>query len=1050
MIPNKLKLISAVLVLVVALPLMAAPPQNARPPRPAASTYLSTQDFVNINSLLMFATNYGNYAYDAGKFFGKNDGLYFPYSTLADIRSGLNDKTVLFDAGIWMGAIDSASDSTLVTVAEYSTEYGPGPMQGGTFIPGSDLNPIYRNYYLKSDSMAGNPGADYSDWPVSQGAPVDSLGHPIITGDEMIWSVYNDANPANHSNQAAATSPMGVEIQQSTFAFRLSGPFANIAFLRFKIMNKGVRVLKDAYVALWSDPDLGGSSDDLVGCDTTLSLGYCYNGTNNDAVYGSTPPSVGFDFFQGPLEPSPDSTAKMWGKTYPGFRNLPMSSFPKYINGKDPKGAIQSYNLFQGLQTDGTPFTYLGNPTKFSASGDPTTGTGDLDNSPADRRMLLNTGPFTLRPGDSTEIIAAVLVGQGKDRLTSISALKYYDRFAQNAYNLDFNLPKPPAAPEVKIANLENKVVLSWTDKSEVQNGDYPFQGYTVYQALSPNGPWKQLANYDINDGVGIIFDDQFDVNTGVIINEPVKFGSDNGVKRYFISTRDEFTGTTLSNITQYFYKVEAYSYSAPQTPKTLTSETISVTTPQKPIAGLHLTSAPGDSLPSSAILHRGTSDGAVKVYVVDPTRTNGHNYKIEFYDDTLGVTVWRFIDMTTLDTIVAHGTNLTGDNDYPVVDGIMAKVTGPPLVGKSTAYTSASPLNISPIAAATDPAYQGGRWFTGDPANGGELQNGMVFMEPNFWGETSVTPAEYPIVEIKWRPMKSYTDLNGNGFFDVGEPYEVDDTVKTQWAFTYQGFSGATFLGMARVPFTAWDITNPASPRQLNVVFRDRDQNHQWDINSQVTDPLLPNGGDLRFNYLWITTTTYDSTFTIYDPNKVGGKDFFGFDGGNGIWDAAWMLWAYDRGVVVDSNGVSRSTLAEEANYVLTPNFVNTPADTFLFTSPAPGSLTKNAASLADIRAVPNPYYLFSKYDSDIFRRQIRFTNLPQQCTISIYNLAGDKIAKVDKNSTDSWTSWNIQTSNGIPVASGIYIYVVDAPGYGQKVGKLAVFTEVEQLKTY
>ncbi len=133
----------------------------------------------------------------------------------------------------------------------------------------------------------------------------------------------------------------------------------------------------------------------------------------------------------------------------------------------------------------------------------------------------------------------------------------------------------------------------------------------------------------------------------------------------------------------------------------------------------------------------------------------------------------------------------------------------------------------------------------------------------------------------------------------------------------------------------------------------------------------------------------------------------------------------------------------------ILTPKPV-TSGETFSFNAPEPAGVTKNSAALANIRAVPNPYYLFSSYDTDVFHRQIRFTNLPQQCTISIYNLAGDKIAKVDKNSTDSWTFWNVQTSNGTPIASGIYIYVVDAPGYGQKVGKLAVFTEVEQLKTY
>jgi hypothetical protein len=42
------------------------------------------------------------------------------------------------------------------------------------------------------------------------------------------------------------------------------------------------------------------------------------------------------------------------------------------------------------------------------------------------------------------------------------------------------------------------------------------------------------------------------------------------------------------------------------------------------------------------------------------------------------------------------------------------------------------------------------------------------------------------------------------------------------------------------------------------------------------------------------------------------------------------------------------------------------------------------------------------------------------------------------------------VKTENGLLVASGIYLYVIDAPGFGVKVGKMAIFTEVEVLGTY
>ena len=89
-----------------------------------------------------------------------------------------------------------------------------------------------------------------------------------------------------------------LEVQQSTFGFDRQGALGNTVFLEFNITNKGGNSIDSLYINLWSDPDLGGAGDDLVGCDTTLSLGYVYNATNTDQQYADRPPAVGYDFFQ--------------------------------------------------------------------------------------------------------------------------------------------------------------------------------------------------------------------------------------------------------------------------------------------------------------------------------------------------------------------------------------------------------------------------------------------------------------------------------------------------------------------------------------------------------------------------------------------------------------------------------------------------------------------------------------------------------------------------------------------------------------------------------
>jgi hypothetical protein len=58
--------------------------------------------------------------------------------------------------------------------------------------------------------------------------------------------------------------------------------------------------------------------------------------------------------------------------------------------------------------------------------------------------------------------------------------------------------------------------------------------------------------------------------------------------------------------------------------------------------------------------------------------------------------------------------------------------------------------------------------------------------------------------------------------------------------------------------------------------------------------------------------------------------------------------------------------------------------------------------------------------------------------------------VRTIKKDDPSAITSWDLLTEKGLPVASGIYIYVVDAPGFGQKIGKIAVFTEAEVLKIY
>jgi len=193
------------------LPLSSEPPPG-RSVRPGLSTSVDNSTYINANKILMFITNHGNYGRDLAGVFGNDYGTYYPFTTTDAIMSGTNVSSPLYAAGIWLGGIDSASGDTLVTISEFSSEYVPGPMAAGTY---QTDRPEFRVYKLYRDSLAANPNQDYLNWPVDQGAPVDEYGDPVMRGDQMLWTVFNDADPNQHYLESA---PIGIEVRQTVWA----------------------------------------------------------------------------------------------------------------------------------------------------------------------------------------------------------------------------------------------------------------------------------------------------------------------------------------------------------------------------------------------------------------------------------------------------------------------------------------------------------------------------------------------------------------------------------------------------------------------------------------------------------------------------------------------------------------------------------------------------------------------------------------------------------------------------------------------------------------
>ncbi len=377
---------------------------------PKSTDYAS---FFDANRLFMMVSNVGHLAYDSNWQYGRAAGLYYPYTGYSE-APGV--KTMVYGSGMFMGG--KVNGQVRIAAAEYSSEFTPGPMAGGTYQPDQ---PSFRVY--KIDASSGPGDADYDQWPASEGAPLDQYGNPLLLGDQTLWAVFNDANPSRHTNNAGSTQPLGVEVQQTVWGSDVIGEQI-VVYVKYKLYNRSTNPIDSFFVSFWADPDLGDVSDDQVGCDTLSDIFFAYN-TGVDAVYAPESPVWGGKLLSGPVVPSVGDTAEFDGHPMPGFKNVGMYSFSRYVNGSDPLAPLETFNYMKGRNRDGSPVVDpYGNTTRYSYSGNPANGTGWLDTPPSDKRLMVSFGPVTFNPGDSQQVVLKFAAYTSTDMPPAVTELK--------------------------------------------------------------------------------------------------------------------------------------------------------------------------------------------------------------------------------------------------------------------------------------------------------------------------------------------------------------------------------------------------------------------------------------------------------------------------------------------------------------------------------------------------------------------------------------------------------------------------------------------------
>jgi len=232
--------------LAAVLALSPAHAATERVASPLGTTLIDTGRRLDINQINLLVRNDGTHGYDLVR---GDAGLEYPRGS---------GKFALFAGGVWLSArvIAEGRNELRGALAQFGSEYGPGVMTGGTFtdpndpddrvykVSGFTGNPMDTARVMRSPSeLLADPNLDlivhhswseYIGGAARYGAPVRTYRLPVtatpdpadstdvqgpdFAGDQMLWCVYNDADPLRHAVPGGTTAPLGVEVQQTMSA----------------------------------------------------------------------------------------------------------------------------------------------------------------------------------------------------------------------------------------------------------------------------------------------------------------------------------------------------------------------------------------------------------------------------------------------------------------------------------------------------------------------------------------------------------------------------------------------------------------------------------------------------------------------------------------------------------------------------------------------------------------------------------------------------------------------------------------------------------------
>ena len=521
---------------------------------------------------LIFLISYsGTFSQNVGPatYIQVND-IYLPFNNkgiIADVNINPNGQGgqfagggFLFSSGFWLSGYSNDSLwANGVATSQFVEDYQAG-------IVGMDPNNAKASIY-KLTSTDIPFGQSWQDWidAVDLGAdfydgnddgiynPVDLNGNnqwdpdedkPDLILDETYWCVFNDGVPANLKRWQS--EPQGIEIKQTIFSEASSTPTANVVFVRYRIKNTGTvaDTLKDVYLSMWADADVGDASDDLYGCDTLRQGVFFYN-DSTDLAYGDSVPSFMMDMLTGPHSYIPgitfidvngnniyengidtplDTAINYLGangvRIFPGAANLQLSSCITNQNsdGTEPANVIEARNYMIGLYKTGEildPCVWPKGEVRggvpcnevnpfYWCSGDPVTNIGWISVFHRDVRGVGTAGSFTLIKDQEVEILIGYEVDRSTTPLGGITAVRIISDAVQVFYENNFGYPIVTVEDEIPIVSnfkLEQNYPNPFNPSTNIgfRISDFGFVTLKVYDILG--NEVATLVNEELSPG---------------------------------------------------------------------------------------------------------------------------------------------------------------------------------------------------------------------------------------------------------------------------------------------------------------------------------------------------------------------------------------------------------------------------------------------------------------------------------------------------------------------------------------------------------------------